>query len=417
MASTSPAKLASEILAACQEGAAPRVEAIETLADWSLDSDESLAASASRALFTGVVEPLADLFEPRLCEAYVDVFSRVIAKALAEFSPGQLIEQYRQARVVREVDGDPEHVFVLSRVTLGADIAITSLILDAARRRFPASDIWLVSPPKSWELFERSLRIRHLPVNYGRRGLLAERLAIYSELREAFSSQRSLVLDPDSRLSQLGLLPVCPAGRHFLFESRAYGGEGLDSLPLLTRRWLSQTLGIDDAEPWFHPKFTFDFSGRPTITVSLGVGENPAKRIGGDFEARLLGTLGRTGATVIVDSGAPGSDEEERVQSAIAASGAADSAVGTHRGSFASFAAMIAASQFYVGYDSAGQHVAAALGVPLVSIFAGFASPRMMARWSPAGSGQCKIVPVGPETSPEAILAEVESAVREVVGA
>jgi hypothetical protein len=28
-------------------------------------------------------------------------------------------------------------VFVLSRVTLGADVAVTSVLLDAAKRRFP----------------------------------------------------------------------------------------------------------------------------------------------------------------------------------------------------------------------------------------------------------------------------------------
>jgi len=41
-------------------------------------------------------------------------------------------------------------------------------------------------------------------------------------------------------------------------------------------------------------------------------------------------------------------------------------------GSFAGFASIIAASRLYVGYDSAGQHIAAAAGVPLVSVFAGF---------------------------------------------
>lgn len=54
-------------------------------------------------------------------------------------------------------------------------------------------------------------------------------------------------------------------------------------------------------------------------------------------------------------------------------------------GSFAGFASIIAGSRLYVGYDSAGQHVAAACGVPLISIFAGFPSPRMFARWRPTG--------------------------------
>ena len=56
-------------------------------------------------------------------------------------------------------------------------------------------------------------------------------------------------------------------------------------------------------------------------------------------------------------------------------------------GSFAGFAAIIAASRLYVGYDSAGQHVAAATGVPLVGIFAGFPVPRMFDRWQPAANG------------------------------
>ena len=60
-------------------------------------------------------------------------------------------------------------------------------------------------------------------------------------------------------------------------------------------------------------------------------------------------------------------------------------------GSFAGFASLIAGSRLYVGYDSAGQHVAAACGVPLISIFAGFPSPRMFARWRPTGAGAAVI--------------------------
>ena len=50
-------------------------------------------------------------------------------------------------------------------------------------------------------------------------------------------------------------------------------------------------------------------------------------------------------------------------------------------------ASIVAASRLYAGYDSAGQHVAAAAGVPLVSIFAGFPAPRMFHRWRPAANG------------------------------
>jgi hypothetical protein len=58
----------------------------------------------------------------------------------------------------------------------------------------------------------------------------------------------------------------------------------------------------------------------------------------------------------------------------------------THDGAFAPFAAEIARSKLFVGYDSAGGHVASACGVPLISIANGFASERMLARWRPNGA-------------------------------
>jgi len=54
-------------------------------------------------------------------------------------------------------------------------------------------------------------------------------------------------------------------------------------------------------------------------------------------------------------------------------------------GSFAGFVSVIGQCDFYAGYDSAGQHAAAALGVPLLSVFAGACSARFRDRWAPAG--------------------------------
>jgi ADP-heptose:LPS heptosyltransferase len=62
-------------------------------------------------------------------------------------------------------------------------------------------------------------------------------------------------------------------------------------------------------------------------------------------------------------------------------------------GSFAGFAGIIAGSRLYVGYDSAGQHVAAACGVPLITIFTGFPAPRMFERWRPVGD-HCRVIRV-----------------------
>jgi ADP-heptose:LPS heptosyltransferase len=61
-------------------------------------------------------------------------------------------------------------------------------------------------------------------------------------------------------------------------------------------------------------------------------------------------------------------------------------------GSFAGFAAHIQRSRLYVGYDSAGGHVAAACGIPMISIFAGAVSERMFQRWRPTGEGKIEII-------------------------
>jgi len=410
--SISPSELAVELLNHCLRGGQWPAELLDTLTAEALDEDSALAEPATRALFAVLVERLADLFEPRLCDVYAAVFARVIATARPELREAELVSRYRRVREVRPVTKSPRNVFVLSRVTLGADVAVTSIVMDGARQRFPDAQLWFVGPGKAWELFERSPGLRHLPVTYGRRGLLSDRLAVFEELRQAFAAPDSLVLDPDSRLTQLGLLPVCEAERHHLFESRSYGGEGLASLPSLTRHWVRETLGVEDAEPWLHPKYQYDFGGQDVTTVSLGVGENPAKRVADPFEEELLKKLAGRGPLVMVDAGAPGSEEEARVGRAIERTGLSAERVGLHQGSFASFAAMIAASGLYAGYDSAGQHVAAALGVPLISVFAGYASERMMARWAPESPGRSTVIPVGYQETQD-LLAAVDRALSE----
>jgi ADP-heptose:LPS heptosyltransferase len=259
----------------------------------------------------------------------------------------------------------------LSRVTLGADVAITSVILDAVKQRFPNARIFLVGGRKSWELFEADPRIEHLPVTYPRDGTLLERARV---LRGSVAQPDSITIDPDSRLTQLGLVPVCADDSYYFFESRAYGGDSDDSLGTLTQRWVAETFGVENARAYIAP----NPGPRAEITVSLGVGENPAKRIGGTFERELLRALSRS--QVLIDKGA-GGEEALRVESAI--SGLPN--IQCWNGAFAPFAAAIAKSRLYVGYDSAGQHVAAACGAPLVSVFAGFPSPRMLARWRPSG--------------------------------
>jgi hypothetical protein len=336
---------------------------------WTSDLiDRAIAEDEGRALLSIVVERLGDLFEPVLVRTYEQLFKQVIERACPE-----LIPRLRRNAEPRSAPAAAQRVYVLSRITLGADVAVTSVLLDAAKRRYPEAEIVFVGPRKSYEMFEADPRIRHLPAPYARSGALIDRLRASASLR----FDDGIVIDPDSRLTQLGLISVCDENDYFFFESRAYGGDGLDPLPFLASRWAHEIFGVEDARAFVAPVPSSDPPA--DITVSLGVGENPVKRIDGDFERDLLSALAETGASILVDKGGT-AEERNRVERAVLPG------MRTHDGAFAPFASQIARSKLYVGYDSAGQHVASACGVPLIIIFKGFVSERFFSRWRPRGT-------------------------------
>jgi len=355
------------------------------------------------------VEGLADRFEPALCDDYARLFTGALAHVNPAWDAKSLVDRYERVRRPQPVSGEPRSVFVLSRVTLGADVAVTSVLLAAAKRRFPRAEIIFAGPGKNYELFAGDARISHAPLDY-RRGSLADRLAAGEELQKIVEFPGAIVIDPDSRLTQLGLLPICSEESYYLFESRARGAATDLSLPELAAGWAEEILGVQGARPFVA------LGGAPpqsaTIAVSLGVGDNPAKRIPDPFEPELLALLGRTGMRLSIDAGAGGA-EAERVARAIETSGVAAT---TWDGSFAGFARIIAASHLYVGYDSAGQHVAGACGVPLISVFAGFASHRMFARWRPRGE-RCEVIRVDRSDAAETLTRVRETLSKAVAAA
>jgi hypothetical protein len=335
---------------------------------WTADLlDYAIAEDEGRALLSVVVERLGDLFEPALCRTYERLFTQVIERVRPE-----LIPRLRRNAPSPPAPTTATRAYVLSRITLGADVAVTSVMLDAAKRRYPDAEIFFVGPQKSYEMFEADPRIHHLPAPYARTGALTDRLIASASLH----FDDGIVIDPDSRLTQLGLISVCDESNYFFFESRSYGGQDAQSLTALASRWAAEVFDVPDARAFIAPRPSNDPPA--DITVSLGVGENPAKRIDGDFECDLLRALSETGASILVDKGA-GADERARVERAVLPG------IRTHDGAFAPFASQIARSKLYVGYDSAGQHVASASGVPQISIFKGAVNERFFARWRPQG--------------------------------
>ncbi len=333
----------------------------------SLSEVRAFGEGRPAAFFRDIVEALADSFDP----ANVAVYERLMSAW-----------GVHPAATASEVPPHVDTVYVLSRVTLGADIKITSSILDAMKRRFPTARIVFVGNRKSAELFEADHRVEHLEAQYPRTGPVSARIAFGHELRVRLEGARRIVVDPDSRMTQLGLVPVCEPENYFHFPSRSYGSP--DNLTDLTNRWLKQTFGIAGTA-YVAPQVLAVEGERPRVAVSLGVGENEAKRLGGDFEANLLHALGATYRTIWVDRGA-GGEEARRVTAAVSASGVSNQ-VRFWEGSFAGFASIVIQSDYYVGYDSAGQHTAAAAGIPLVSLFKGAVSETFRNRWAPQGPG------------------------------
>jgi ADP-heptose:LPS heptosyltransferase len=364
----------------------------------------ALAEQEGRALLRIVVERLGDLFEPALCDTYARLFTRVIEMIRPEFSAGELNDRYWRVRQPRVCSHEPGVVYVLSRVTLGADVAVTSIVLDAAKRRFPRAAIMLVGARKNHEVFAADSRIQLYEFLYPSGAGLAARIAAVPNLR----TPRSIVIDPDSRLSQLGLLPVCDDRDYFFFESRAYGGNGDESLGELTRRWVAETFSISDASAYIAPAANASPAkmNPAEIAVSFGVGGNQEKRLPDPFERELTRLLVGTGMTIAIDEGA-GAEERDRVR-ALAEQ---FPSVRTWSGAYAPFAHLISQARMYIGYDSAGQHVAAATGVPLISIWAGYPSERMFSRWRPTGKGPMKIIKTR-GVAPSDVLEQAASAVQ-----
>ncbi|HEX4169559.1 MAG TPA: hypothetical protein VHZ55_29195 [Bryobacteraceae bacterium] len=413
MASIPASELAQEVLDACLRDGTWPGRALDDLIERALDEeDEFMARAATRALFGIVIEKLGDLFEPALCDVYARLFAHVISKALPDYNAEDLLLRYSRVRQVRRFPGgEVRKVFVLSRVTLGADVAVTSVVLSAAKQRFPDAEICLVGPEKNAELFAADERIATVALPYGRSSLLRERLQAATEVLTTVEEPSSIVIDPDSRLTQLGLLPIGEDDAHyFFFESRAFGGELAISLPRLTAEWCAEVFDVEGLRPYVAPALQ---PSTAAITVSWGTGENEQKRVDDEFEFRVIKELLRIERPVLLDRGA--SEEEGRRADQLATKLGHPALLTLHDGSYASFASHIVQSRLYVGYDSAGQHVAAAARVPLVSAFKGYACDRTLSRWRP-DADNAHVVIAGHKDSAQ-ILAETLEAIAAAEGA
>ncbi len=421
-------------------------QAVELLTGMSTSDDPELAALGLRGMFPWLVERLSDAFDPEYCLLYDRAFAHVIDlcrklpdgreldSALSRFGlqdPDAMLarkERLRSAeqRLCRADCKKVKKALVLSRVTVGAEVAVTSVILQRIGAACPNAERVLLGAEAMGQLFagERGIRVRDIP--YGRNDGLIGRLNNWLPLIEAISDELSglepdeyIVIDPDSRLTQLGLLPVVPGDRRYLFfESRGYRREGVERIGELTAAWLDERFWPGPkAMPFVNPAPAHRELGkalrarinqvgrRPIVSISFGVGGNPHKRLPESIEYRLLRRLLSRGYAVLIARGV-GEDETTRTDRHLARlRGAGHNIISLRanrpgdlperlegdviawEGELGAFCGMICAGDVYLGYDSAGQHIAAAMGVPVVDIFADRSKPMVIQRWRPWGPG------------------------------
>jgi ADP-heptose:LPS heptosyltransferase len=449
--------LAAEFLRRYEQQGEESVETVERLCELATSEDPSASEAGTEAIFRLIVEDLGDRFEARLCDLYIRFFSRVIEycrrrpggehldRQLNVFGLADDAALRRRTGKLRKLQRfDPSFlqslrkVLVLSRVTLGADVAVTSVILNKMKQACPGAEIRLVGGTKAGALLASDPRIHLTAVDYRREGNLIERLDAWPALVEVIAAEREgldesefLIVDPDSRLTQLGLLPVTPRESGYVFfESRSYGSPGADAVAHLTARWADEVFGKQAGA--CYPEVSLPKEDRRRgealraaagerrlAAVNLGVGDNPGKRVADPFEYELLLALLDAGYRVVLDRGA-GEEELERTglltraleetsrtvrPLANALTELGDITV--WEGSLSAFAGLISVADFYVGYDSAGGHLAAALGVPGIDIFAGAACPRMRERWRPWGRRPAEVIAVPAGARPGEIVAQV----------
>ena len=459
------------------------LEAVDILMDVAALPDVSLAEPGTKVFFANIIEKLADTFqrsdrlaqEAALARAIMRV--RRLRRGLEEFdaqlkefddqltrfgldTEDALIQRVRHERQPKSFDmALAEHVkmvIMFSRVSLGADVALTGVAMQKALRIFPNAAIVIFGDKQLEQIFGGNPRIRIRELKYERRsGILGRFLAWPTAVRAVSDEKKAaaisdvdewLIINLSARVSQTGLLPFMPrdqeAQRHFFWDTTVLTPDEAPSLVDHLNSWLQAIFGAQPGAPLIQPALylqppdeefgvavakLFRFAERRlVVSMKLGVGGLQDKRIWDDtageetcsiFEREVVLRLLAQGDTVVLDRGFGAKEGAQAEALALVVSNTGypvvpfSHTVGLVTPELAQAAKNLSAqlillpdctvgklasvmrhARCFVGYDSLGQHVSAALGLDVVTVFAGYPLPTFPDRWRPSGSGRIKII-------------------------
>lgn len=416
----------------------------DALADAADSSDETERSAGIAALFAGLVEPLNDGFTPAGRAGYARWFARIcwrigsrderIRTRIASFGINDEAALHARYQAARHYPATPPatatKIVILSRVTIGADLLLTTVALQRLRRAYPQAELVVLGDGKLQALVGGFAGVRVRPISYGRRGPLRERLASWLAVVEAVDAEApDLVFAPDSRLDQLGIMPViADATRYLLWENLVPDGQAL-SLARSLDAFLAARFA-QPTQPPIEPRTLLDaptaalqarlaaaFGPAPIAAVKLDHGGNAAKALPRAAEVQLLARLRAQGWRVLLDRGFGAAELANsdalltdagwtaidlddspqglgRPVAEVAPGSLADAAVIRFHGSIGGWAAACAACGLAVSYDSVGHHLAAGLGVPVITAFTGHSDARFAVAWKPFGPGPVTLIEI-----------------------
>jgi len=429
-------------------------------------NDPELNFPGSQAFFS-IIESLCDDFEELQTLTYNKVMSQTITycrklpsgKSIEDalnffglYSSQDLLDRINKIRtntIYLPCRKKISKIIILSRVTIGADVAITSVIIQRVTNIFPDAEIVLIGSSKLEEIYGSNPNIKIVKISYSKNKDLLSRLLVWLKVLEIIKSEtvlypveNTILIDPDSRLSQLGILPLFPLQNYYFFDSRSDSSLASNkSMSEMTNSWIDKIAGNKSfcyPALWIRKLFqkraekfcrNLKTAGaKKIICVNFGVGNNHRKKISRNFEEKLLLTLLKEQQTVIILD--KGFGEKEVADTNLIVNSIKKQGYKVKNFDFklkqdnetsypivnhgiigiqckiGEIAALISNCDEFVGYDSACQHISAALQTQCITIFAGSNNMRFIRRWSSFGKGKSSIIHVDTLNDPDSVDAE-----------
>ncbi len=422
-------------------GEDPNLGDVDTLCSLCCTQEGNTSQSALQALYGIIIEGLSNDFSQHGMELGNRVLVRMITyvRSLPEGQDLHLLLNdlgladaesilhrfntlLNSPPLSKEEHQNIKKILLPSRVTVGADVVMASVLVQRLTKTFKNAEVVMMGPAHIPQLFDGFPRLTHRLVEHNRHGNLSDRITGWVQFHQMVQQEISLCnpketlfVDPDSRLTQLGLLPLLPDDRTRFFPSRYLcDTEEVASLVTKTNQWYDRQFD-ESPKVWPHVaidaadcKAALGFKKRLKapffLVINLGVGNNESKRLSDHFEKELLlSLLAMEDVVILLDSGTQDSGlrkvknyleichekgyktdflyEQEIEQKEVPFS---HGIVG-FRGSIGRLGSFISVADGFFGYDSCCQHIASASDRPAVITFVGAANDRFYSRWCSQG--------------------------------